>query len=67
LVDTGVNEFGFAEFKMDEVFDLLHDLHPEVDRERLKVVTLESVNADAVNGGVDEVLDLRGIDVKHSL
>ena len=63
LVDEGFNELGFAVLKVDEVFDLLHNLHPEVDRERLKVVALKGVNADAVNGGVDEVLDLRGIDV----
>ena len=67
LVDTGVNELGFAELKVDEVFDLPHDLHPESWGQRLKVVAFEGVDADAVDGGVDEVLDLRGIDVKHSL
>jgi hypothetical protein len=65
LVKVSLHEFGFAELNVDQVFDLLQDLRPKVNRQRLKVVALEGVNANAVNGGVDEVLDLRGIDVHH--
>jgi hypothetical protein len=65
LVKVNLQEFGFAELKVDQVFDLLQDLRPKVDGQRLKVVALEGVNANAVNGGVDEVLNLRGIDVHH--